>query len=216
MRYKLISFKNDILYFSDKKELFDFIDVLQQKNRILYNTGWFYYFTNNFNYTKNTKIGRVFIGNETNFYYNKNYERYVKEVKSWYVSGYYKIKDENNFSIDYSKLKNEYEQSRNTTHIKKPRKRKQKNYNSSTKKYRQKAKCNHFKISKTSCKNEYSQLITESTLPKEEFCKMRDTRRSLLRCMNAKVFLDEYPYKKQKKTWKQNKNLKRQWQKRQQ
>lgn len=220
MRYKLISFKNETLYFSNKKELFNFIDNLFKPKRnqryVNWHRDWFSWFTNDFNYTRDTKIGRVFVGYETKFCYNRCYENYFKEVRSWYVSGYYKIKDENNFLVDYSKLKDEYEQSRQVVYVKQSRRRKYKRFDSSTKRYRQRAKYNYFKISKTSCKNEYSQLITESTLPKEEFCKMRDKRRSLLRCMNANMFLDEYPYRETSKTWKQNKKLKKQWQKRQQ
>lgn len=201
MRYKVTHHQGNIYFFESKQELFCFFDDLIEYNHSLTSV-----FSDRFEKTFGT--GSYFSGfkavseERESYYYNHNI--------CIYVNALYKIQDNHSYAVDYEILFSEYKQSRG---IKKDvRKYFFSRKDRSTKKYRRSSMYHYIKRSHTSRKNEYASLLG----CEETDVKIRAKRLSLLHSMNINYYLDEESLRTCEKSWKSNKKMKRQWQKRQQ
>lgn len=193
MTFKILSYYtyyNQNVFFLEKKELFSFID----------DHG--FNFVESFN--KNNKSG-YWIGSEK-YYCDGGYE----VVENIYLNGLFILKDIHGYSVDMTSLYKEYKQSRNI------KTKKWNSYHSrtGTKADRRVNYRSSYKIGKTgSITKEYKDFL--SIKLNEEFdIKIRKKRFSIVKEKHIKLYDDPY-FRKEVKTWKQNKKFKKQWEKRQ-
>lgn len=191
MRYKIESFFHETFYIYNKADLFDFIDIYTRRNP------FFSVFSDRFDISYE---GGFFVEvekevcNDYGYYYKIN-----KYVKSLFI-----IKDENNFVIDYSKLYDEYKESRNI----KPYRSKYKYRDRSTSKYRRSRGYDKYIVSKHSYKKEYTDML----ISEEMGVSIRAKRKNDVKSKFVTYYGDDYGFRPHNKSWK-SKKVKRQWQK---
>lgn len=191
MEYKIVTVFGETYYIENKKELFEFFDLIGGHWNILSKCG------HAFNISK--EKGSVIVDWEEVFYYEQSIKRPV------YSDHMYIIYDKKRFVVNYSKLKDEYKASRN---IKDYTPRRWKSGRDGFRSDRRPARHAMYKVAKHSCKKEYLDSIDSI----EQGVEVRAKRFSFLR-MNHVFFYDDELYRRGGvKSWKEKK-VKRQWMK---
>lgn len=210
MRYKLKTYDKKTYYIEDKEDLFEFFDRINNNRHSLRNI-----FSDRFDISINPYGGSFKIGEKPKVYYYDDGGCYYTTI-SVYVEAWYILEDYHGYTVDYEKLFREYKQSRKNKSRKSGKKVGHRLFyrhslNRSTKRYRKAMKFQDLKESKSSCRKEYSDLIQ----CKIEGVKVRSKRFDFLRQNHVHFYLDDYHVRKDTTSWKDNKKIKKQWQKRQ-
>jgi hypothetical protein len=204
MQYKIVRYREESIFLSSKKELFNFIDIYTQdtycKNRYVFNARR--YFTDAF-----------IIGLTGNFIVEckevtvKNiYTDILSDVEEKkYVNGIFIIYDENNKKVDLDKLFGEYSQSRD---LNKDRRNTRKGYDRSTSSWRKYTK-NYCKVysKNNSFKKEYRDNITA----KEYGVKVRSSRAKEVQSYHIWMYEDSMDYHYPERNWKSQSKKRKQW-----
>ena len=195
MQYRIINYKKEKFYVSNKKELFDILDGFKLYDIKNYFTDEDFRFSNEGGFT---------VESETLSVKNKYSDRYFFETYRKTVNAIYMIFTEKNVKVDLEELISEYKQSRGLLQKKRPKSY----YNRGTKFYSR-----HWKSYYKTYDNSFTKEYRDNISALEEGVKIRSSRANEVKLKHIFCYEDDLDYRKSKKSWKDYKKNKKQWMK---